>query len=230
MPPRFAVYFAPAPGSRLEHFGTRWLGRNAVTGELVEQYPVHGISLDTLSDLTAKPRRYGFHATLKPPFHLAEGKVCADLEQGLQVLASKQTPFAIPGLKLEPIGSFLALVEAGPSPELDALAADCVRTLDGLRAPMGVEERSRRSKPGLTLRQLILLDRFGFPYVLEEFRFHMTLTGRLSGEERECIEQALLPVVAPFVRSPVLVADVCLFEQSAADRPFRLVRRFPFAL
>src|SRR5690606_21547575 len=71
---RYAVYFAPAEDSALNRLASRWLGRCAYTGT---RYPPTGIGEITPAaqeEITAEPRRYGFHATLKPPFRLPQGR------------------------------------------------------------------------------------------------------------------------------------------------------------
>jgi hypothetical protein len=69
---RFAVYFAPAPGSDLETFGCGWLGRG-LRGEDLPQPLVTGVAPARLAEITRSPRHYGFHGTLKAPFALADG-------------------------------------------------------------------------------------------------------------------------------------------------------------
>ena len=64
---RHAIYFAPPPGTIFHDLGSRWIGRDAFTGEACEQPDLAGIGV-----VTGDPRRYGFHATLKPPFALRE--------------------------------------------------------------------------------------------------------------------------------------------------------------
>ena len=48
--------------------------------------------------------------------------------------------------------------------------------------PPGAAELERRRKAGLSAAQEKMLLRWGYPYVLDEFRFHLTLTGRLQPE------------------------------------------------
>ena len=136
-------------------------------------------------ELTRDPRKYGFHATLKAPMALAIGKTEAGLLAACETFAG--TPRAIPVIRpvVDAISGFIAVVPAEPSAELERLAADCVREFDSFRAPLTPEDRARRNPSALTPRQCDYLDRWGYPYVMEEFRFHMTLTGRLDAERRE---------------------------------------------
>ncbi|MGQ3281168.1 MAG: DUF1045 domain-containing protein, partial [Shinella sp.] len=71
---RYALYFTPSASDPLTLSAQRWLGRNAFTGATLAQLSVQGFDAATLAGLTADPRRYGFHATLKAPFSLAEGR------------------------------------------------------------------------------------------------------------------------------------------------------------
>jgi Protein of unknown function (DUF1045) len=69
--PRYAIYFVPAAGSDLYRFGSSILGYDCYTGEAVT-HP-DDVTGDAASwcSITEEPRRYGFHATLKAPFHLS---------------------------------------------------------------------------------------------------------------------------------------------------------------
>ena len=226
MTPRYAIFFAPQSGSPLAEFGNRWLGRDPVGAEDLAQPHPPGIDPGRMVEITQSPWRYGFHATLKPPFALKEGTTAADLDAAARAFAARR-PFEVP-LKLDSLAGFLALVPAAPVPELDALAADCVREFDRFRAPPDEAELARRRAAGLTERQETLLRQWGYPYVMEEFRFHMTLTERLDEPERSALRAALDPLVAPLVRSPLVVDAVALFEQADREAPMLLAGRYPF--
>lgn len=224
---RYAVYFAPEPLSPLARFGAAWLGYDAATGALVPQPSVDQTSAERLRAITAEPRHYGFHATLKPPFALADGSDAAALDMAVAALAAGFPAFAAPPLKLERISGFWALVPSAPCPMLDRLAAVCVAQLDRFRMPPSPEELARRRRAGLSLRQEMLLQRWGYPYVMEEFRFHMTLTGRLDDQEAIARGRLLAPLVQPFRREELTIGAIGLFHQPDRDRPFQTVRRYP---
>lgn len=222
---RYAVYFAPAPGSLLHECGTRCLGRDAGTGDRVPFPDLRGVAMAAWDALTQEPRRYGVHATLKPPFRLAAGRTRADLVDAVRSLAATLRPVTIPALRLSLLGDFLALVPAEPAPALSALAERCVRDLDIFRAPAPPDETARRRRARLTPRQDALLATWGYPYVLDEWRFHMTLTGRLDVTAAAAVEAELARLVAGVCGPPVTIADLCLFEQASLDEPFLLTER-----
>ncbi len=129
------------------------------------------------------------------------------------------------------IGCFLALICASPCRALDGLAADCVRRFDGFRAPAAPADRKRRRAAGLTLRQKRYLARWGYtPYVLEEFRFHMTLTGPIEAGERPRAEDALDALFAAAVGQAWTLEAICLFEQARPDASFLLTQRFALVI
>jgi len=180
---RYAVYFAPNPGSLGWLAGSHWLGRCAALLQPLQQLAIEGVAADDLYRLTAAPRRYGWHATLKAPFALAPGTDWITLHQAVQAVASNLQPFALPPLQVERLGDFLALV---PTPshaanaKIHEAAAACVTALQPLAAPLSNTELARRRAAGLTPRQDALLQRWGYPFVLEEFRFHLSITGSLA--------------------------------------------------
>lgn len=226
---RYAIYFAPAPGSALAQFGAAWLGYDVANGDMAEQPTVPDVSAERLREITAEPRRYGFHATLKPPFALANGASADAMAEAVAVLARRVPAFAAPPLRLSRISGFLALTLSAPCPEMQRLAEFCVSELDPFRAPPSEAEVARRRRARLSPRQDVLLTRWGYPYVMEEFRFHMTLTGRLDDGESTIVERALAPLVAPLCATPRPVDAISLFRQPSASEPFRLLRRYRLA-
>lgn len=227
---RYAIYFAPLAGSDLARFGDRWLGRVAESAAAVEQFALVGLDAPAMHALTAAPRHYGFHGTLKPPFHLAAGSDEAELRRSLSVFAAGRRGFDLAGLRLRDIGDFLALVPDEPSVDLSLLAETCVTAFDSFRATPAPSELARRKAADLTPRQAELLVHWGYPYVLDEFRFHLTLTGPIAAAaDRARLSGLLRPLLAPFVSRPVPVRELCLFHQPDLDTPFRLINRFPFA-
>ena len=226
--PRYAVYFAPPPASRLWELGCRWLGRDAQSGRALEQPRPPGGLAERVRAITALPRRYGFHATLKPPFALRRGASVEALHAELTVFAAQRQGFALPTLEVAMLSGFLALRPAGASDELDALARECVVALDGLRAPASPAELARRRAAGLSERQEALLARYGYPYVLDEFRCHLTLTDRLRAEEAQPLREWLAEYFRPALAQPTPVHAVCLFAQERPGAAFRLVQRYEF--
>ncbi|TKW67641.1 MAG: DUF1045 domain-containing protein [Paracoccus denitrificans] len=184
---RYAVYYTPPPGAFAD-FGARWLGWDTARGQLVPQPDLPGLDLH---EATQQPRKYGFHATLKPPFRLADGYGQNDLLHLITELAAELPPVELPGLRLARLGPFLALVSHENNIPLRNLADALVMKLDLLRAPLTQAEVLRRRPESLSVRQRTYLHRWGYPYVLEDFQFHMTLTGGLDPLISDRFEQVL---------------------------------------
>ncbi|MBC7133943.1 hypothetical protein PSA7680_00742 [Pseudoruegeria aquimaris] len=208
---RYAIYFAPQDGA-LAEFAARWLGWDSATGRRIKHPTIAGLPRP-VEELTATPRKYGFHATIKPPFRLAPGSSRARLEADLAGLANRLAPARCKALRLARLGRFLALVPEGDARAISALAAETVAALDHHRAPPSEAELARRRAAGLSPAQEAMLQRWGYPYVMDEFRFHMTLTGRLQPGEAEAVEAALAPLLAPLLPAPFVIGDLCLFGE-----------------
>lgn len=226
---RYALYFAPPPQSALHRFGSCWLGRDAASGACIARPAVPGVTPERLAAITASPARYGFHATLKAPFRLADGCDEAGLARTVEALMAGRQPFASPPLRLESIEGWRALVLAEPCPRMQALCDELVAGLDRFRAASTAAEDARRLGDGrLSAREQALYRRWGYPYVFDQFRFHMTLTSPLDDAEGTLVDSALVPLVAPHAQAPLAVDGVTLFRQPAPDRPFAIAARFGF--
>lgn len=215
---RYAVYYTPAPGSALAAFGSGILGYDSTSGAVLAQP-------EAMAAVTAEPRIYGFHATLKPPMRLVPGATEEDLLAACEELARHREPLALGRLRVVLLGDFVALVPEAAPPGLGLLAAECVAALDPLRAPLSVAERARRRPERLDPRGRALLERWGYPYVFEAFRFHMTLTGGLAADERETWRGRLAEA---YDAGDGLVIDALTLLRQDGTAPFRVVSRIPF--
>ncbi len=226
--PRYALYFVPAPDTVLYQAGAALLGYDVYSGKRVPFPGSLALAHDDWSALTSAPRAYGFHATLKAPFRLAPGRSAVELTAELQSFAAGRAPVAVTAA-VRAIGRFAAVVPGEPSPALDALAADCVRAFDGFRAPLTEDERRKRLTAPLSDRHKENLARWGYPYVFDDFRFHMTLTGPLAPERQEPVLACLRGALAAVDGRPLAVDRIALLCQPDRDTPFHLVASAPLA-
>ncbi|MCP1118105.1 DUF1045 domain-containing protein [Robbsia andropogonis] len=261
---RFAVYLAPS--GPFDALGRQWLGRDAQTGQALARDWVAGLASDdmlfgaggdagqdvitaaTVDAWTDDPRRYGLHATMKPPFRLAHGRSAFALDQAVRVIATSTTPFDLP-LRLGSLRGFLAwqpadtVVAQGP---LQRLADQCVARLDAFRAAPTDAERARRMARGegkdacFDVRQQANLDRWGYPYVFDTFHFHVTLTRRLTPEAEARARRALMALavreeaggrsgmVTALTGAVMPVRTISIFVQPETDAPFVVARHYDF--
>jgi hypothetical protein len=216
---RFAIYFALQPDSSLSLMASAWLGCSPTITA-----PRGNFSEDEWRAATADPRIYGFHATLKPPFRLMSGTT--ELLECIAAFAGTRSGFVAPPLNVSSLSSFLAMTLSQPSPAFEALAAHCVRKFDRFRLPPSEDELARRRRATLTPAQLEHLNRWGYPYVMEEWRFHMTLTSSLEPRLFESMGAHLKNVFATHCCAPLTVDSICVFEQPANGEPFHEKERF----
>lgn len=200
-------------------FGASWLGWDVVKGRTADQF-----DLVDLRQITKAPHRYGFHGTLKPPFRLSQTQSLAGLETAAADLAATLAPAVCDGLELATLGRFLALVPMGGRPGLQRIAQACVQELDIFRAPAEASELARRRAAGLSPRQEALLVQWGYPYVLEEFRFHLTLTGRLPQEDVQLWSERVGNFL-PKLPAPFVIDQIALCGERAGGR-FEMLHRY----
>jgi putative phosphonate metabolism protein len=215
---RYAVYWAPE--GAWARAAAEWLGWDPATGCVAAQ-PDLGVPL---ADWTAEPRKYGFHGTVKAPFRLATGWDQLRLLASIETLFARLAPIRLEGLSLCRIGGFLALTPDGDAAALAGLAAAAVTGLDAARAPLTPDEVQRRRPERLSPVQRGFLDRWGYPYVLGEFQFHLTLSGHLAPDDLDRLQPLAAAHFAPHLPRPFVISDLCLFGE-AEDGRFHLIRR-----
>ena len=221
---RYALYFAPSATHPLWDAGCRWLGRDPESG-----------STSSGGAHRADPRRYGFHATLKPPFALREDAGKSSLFAALSHFVDEHAPFAMPPLAVAALGDFVALRSVdrdatAPRQPLRELADDCVRLFDEFRRPPSVEETARRMAPDLDDQQRANVARWGYPHVFEHWRFHMTLTDSVADDDvRDALLADATRHFSAALAEPLRCDGVALFVEDAPGVDLRLLRRFEFA-
>jgi hypothetical protein len=214
----------PPVNSDLYRFGSTFVGYDCYAGDDLGWPEDAGLDAQAWAELTREPRRYGFHATLKAPFRLRSEFRETDLTAELRRFAARaRTPAAIEPV-IRSLGGFIAVVPDEPSAAVDRLAADCVTAFDGFRGSLAPAERLRRLDAGLTERQIANLDRWGYPYVFDEFQFHLTLTGPVDAERHASVAALLQKRLDRMNgRRHLPIAQLALVRQDAPSAPFRVV-------
>jgi hypothetical protein len=109
------------------------------------------------------------------------------------------------------------------------MASGCVRALEGFRMRRTEKELAQYRQSKLTVHQEQMLENWGHPYVLEEFRFHMTLTGRIDEDaERDVVMRAASERCKDFIGKPLPVTEIVVCSQSAPNALMRVIQRVPF--
>jgi putative phosphonate metabolism protein len=224
---RVAIYFTPPQDDPLTRTAAAWLGRDAFTGEAFAQSEIADIPVGEIAELTAFPRRYGFHATIKPPARLAEDAQLEDVQAALADDCRARIPITTPPLQIQQLGAFFALTFAEPSAQVSDFAAEIVRGFDRFRAPPTGEDLDRLSRDSLTKSQRRNLEEWGYPYLFNDFLYHMTLTGPVPEHRRAVMEQALAARFAPFIGRPIVINALSLFVEHDPPGPFRVFSTAP---
>jgi hypothetical protein len=221
---RYAIYYAPAADHPISGVASAWLGYDAWTAQFVARPALAGVAFDAaaVETLTKDPRLYGFHATLKAPFALAAGCGEAALIVAFDAFAAKQTVFD-GNLVVTALHDFVALVFDPPCPAMDELHAASVRAFEPFRARLSDADLARRRRSPLTAEQDARLVAYGYPWIFEDFRFHMTLAARIADKADRAEVVAALARHFEAVTGQHRVSSLCLFRQDNRNAPFRIV-------
>jgi Protein of unknown function (DUF1045) len=230
---RFAVYYAPPAANEWWRAGCRWLQRDPESGAALTAPAVPGLT-SGLAELTSEPRRYGWHATLVAPFRAAPGVTPAQIHAAALEWAARQHSVSVP-VQVAQLERFVAVLPAGAGAAhqddsraaLGALAADAVRTFAALRAAPNAAELDKRRTMRLSARQEALMQAWGYPFVFEEFRFHMTLSNNIGPADAHAMQAWWQPRLPALGALPI--DGAALFVQAAPAADFILWQRLPFA-
>ena len=218
---RYAIYFVPKAGSLLACKSATWLQYDIADGQAITPT---GDTPGALQRWISEPQRYGFHATIKAPFRLAEGCREADLIEALDRFCSQEPCITNVSLTLRQIEHFLALIPQEENRAINDLADRSVVELDRFRAPMSEGEREKRLLSPLSPRQTELMNQWGYPHVFDCFRFHMTLTGSLDPSGLASAE-ALLKNLLRDEDLTLDIRELALCVQPTIADPFRVLHR-----
>lgn len=225
---RFALYYTPPPSSLLWRLGSSWIGRDAYSGLDLSQPCCPGIAQNTLLQLTTQARRYGLHATLKPPFTLQRDATLSSLQEDLRAFGATQSPFTLGPLRLRKLMDFFCLGPESPPPQLETLASNCVKHFDCYRAPLSSQELVQRRRLPLNRAEETNLLRWGYPYVHDLFRFHITLSASILDAATAGIIQAQLEShLAHGLQAPLTIDAISLCVESHPGAPFTYLERYP---
>ena len=200
---RYAIYFVP--DGPWGDFGAQWLGWDSRTGQA---HAAHAHS-----DWTMRPRNYGFHATLKAPFRMADGCHVDQLTEKVIQIATSHEAIALRSLGLEKIGPFFALTAPEEHLQIRVLADDLVQLTDMFRAPLTSEELAKRRQSRLSALQEENLQNWGYPNVLDAYQFHVTLTGRVK--DPDTVRAVLANAFDAPQQHPLTLSDVCVMGEDA---------------
>lgn len=224
---RYAICYTPAPEHPLTVAARAWLGRDAFTvGSLAAPIGLVATANEVRGALTAAPRRYGFHATLKAPFRLKEGCSVEELERALREFAAAWPACPIGPLKIDVLGGCFVLAPVSPIPTLRGLASRIVMEFDRFRSPMSPSELRRGLRNPLNETKTIHLVRWGYPYVLDSFRFHMTLTDQVPAESRSEVRRELDAIFASLLSEGFSIDALSLFCQEDSKPDFLVQSQF----
>ena len=218
---RYAIYYIP--DLPLFQIGSDWLGWNSITGQETTLSADH-------RRITDRPRKYGFHATVKPPFSLASNSTQGDLQDAFQTFCATVSPATGGTLKISRLGRFLAMTQDVQSNEVTELAASTVSHFDKFRAPLSEQDIAKRRQRRLTPEQDALMLRWGYPYMMQEFKFHMTLTGPLQNDEIDAIEHDANTRFREFLGQPLKIASIALLGEDSDSGRFHVVDKLSLGM
>ena len=187
---RYAIYYAPPKESSLEEFGRYWFGWDPLNAKLINnKHRINYLNRFGIKNLinidknVLIPKKYGFHGTLIPPFKLNKNYSTNTLFKKTEEIAKKFKKFKFYKFKLKKINNFYAFVQNKKNNNINKLSNRLVRELFKFRSPLTKKEIDRRNPSKLSKLQLNILYKWGYPYLMSEFNFHMTLASEVTGNK-----------------------------------------------
>jgi hypothetical protein len=220
---RYAIYFIPSADSPTYQRVSAWLGYSILQEQTLSQRELPA-DLHEFRGFTRHAALYGCHATLKPPFRLRAGLKEKHLLKIFKHFCRICRPIRCSGLRVDSIGRFLALTQSKNSKKLDELATDCVQTFDLFRDEISEAGFNKRQPEKLSPNQLKMLQQWGYPFVLDEFRFHITLSDPLPESSLSACKKALNNFLLPTFSDSFVIDSLSLCHQAHAGEPFRVLK------
>ncbi len=226
---RYAIYFSPADDSALGIFGASVLRRHALesTPYINPDLPYNFDNTPYWLSCIKKPAHYGFHATLKAPFELAPGQTAASLLNDVSQFCATRKSMTLEGLEPRRTRRFDALAFAQQPDAVHRFANAVVEHFEPYRAPLGEADLARRHKDNLTPEHIENLERYGYPYVMNQFNFHMTLSGTQPDDESGWL-QWLRTIYPMMVEEAPVLDRLSVFHQPDRNTPFTRIAEYPF--
>ena len=140
--------------------------------------------------------------------------------------SARTTACRIGTIELQHRHGFIALRPAQHPQALQDFAADVVRSFDTFRAPLLPDEIARRRKSRLSARQDNQLLAWGYPFVFDDFQFHMTLSGRLPPPTANPVIAALELRLIPHIPAPFVLDAITLMGENS-EGMFHQIHRYP---
>lgn len=222
---RVAIFYAPASKSPLAKFGSEWLGWDVENAFEVNHPNIPNLPAP-ISNIVATPQKYGFHGTLKAPFNLNSARSLDELRGALHNFGHQTSKFTIGRMKVARLGNFVALIQEDPSDQLQIVASNVVKLFEEFRAPLSEYDIAKRRKANLSPRQDELMLKWGYPYIFDEFKFHLTLTGKLDESDAERTKLVLIEHLSSILSNPMEAVDICLYGEREDGR-FEIIERYP---
>lgn len=222
---RYAIWWVPRPETALGRFGADWTGWCADRGVTQARRALSALSRPR-AGVPGAVRLRGLHATVCPPFRLAEGRSPWALENALAELARRTAPIRLPRLHLTVDGGRVVLAPMRPNEALTRLLAGAAEAVMPSVVSAGY---AALTGDGLVAAGgIVLPDRpvaqAAAPAVPQ--RFGVALTDRMAPAEAAEIVAELAPVLGPVLLRPQTLADLALVGDPGGGRPWRLLDRF----
>ncbi len=219
---RYAIYFIPEKNSILYRLGSALLGYDIYAGKSVEKPSIALPSGISAQELVAGVQHYGLHATVVAPFFLNETSE-KELVHSVNYFCQSNQPVIFPRVKVHLHQGFMAVCPAETEnteqtayTPMQALAAKAVRFFYPLRKAPSDAEINSRLGAGLSTRQMEYLKRWNYPYVFEEYSFHITLTGMVNENDVPCLNTVLYNYLEEALAEPLIIDRLCICRQEVA--------------
>jgi hypothetical protein len=224
---RYAIYYVPSENSELDLFGKCWLGWDPYKGVETTKSDLSKLpSFKKFSSLVLTPKQYGFHGTIKAPFKLKNEYTYNDLENKVREISKQIHSFYFDQLIIKKLGNFIGLIPTN-NLKVNAVSNKFVEELDYLRDELSESEIKKRKPHKLTSNQKQMLFKWGYPYVFDEFKFHLTLTSKLNVVEIDDVLRSLQNILKQVNLNKISFNNICIFGQKS-DEKFYFVQRFNF--
>ncbi|MEU8642057.1 DUF1045 domain-containing protein [Streptomyces sp. NPDC048674] len=222
-----AVYIIPSQDSRIYQFGSSVLGYDIYRAQAIPASQ----DLTFARECVGESAEYGFHATLADALYFSSEQQIERVRAEVRFLSQEFKPFHLDGLEpaVSPHDGRAAIIRAQDSSgTVESIHHELVSRVYRLAVSSTyLTGQTTKALPGDGQRAQMMLERYGSPFILENFMLHFTVCGSCPEEATSGIVDGVRQKMGGILRERVFVDQIVLVTKRPGQSRWTIEESFP---